>query len=498
MKPEEKELNPYQKSLLPFDPVVLFLDACRKWVLVLVIALIAGMAAYVYTDSGYVPWYESSCTLVLTTRDSASSVYDNLDSTTTLANVFSEVLNSSVMRSNILDELQMDSFNGSIWATAIEETNLLTISVRGRDPRTTFRVMQVLLEKHGMVTYEVMGDIVLEVLEPPVVPTNPSNWTNAGHVSKLATVAAGAATFVLLMVLSYFKDVVRSKEEADEKLNCWCLGEIRHERKKRTFKEFLFRKKRSILITDPQTGFRFVTTMSKLGRSVEQKTPKDKAKKTGKVILVTSVMENEGKSTVATNLALALSKKYPKVLLLDCDLRKPACRKILEYEKPGHFTHEVIQGEVDLADAVCSHKLSRMQMLFAKRSSPQEAGQLISSEGMGQLLDRARELYDYIIVDMAPMSLVSDTEAVMEFADASLLVIRQNGVRVTDLNRAVNDLQRGKSKLLGCVINNVYSTEILSGEGYGTGYGRYGGYGNYGRYGKYGRYGTYAQRQTEE
>lgn len=496
MKPEEKELNPYQKSLLPFDPVVLVLDACRKWVLVLVVALVAGMASYVYTDSGYVPWYETNCTLVLTTRDSASSVYDNLNSTTTLANVFSEVLNSSVMRSNILDELQMDSFNGSIWASAIEETNLLTVSVRGRDPRTIFRVMQVLLEKHGMVTYEVMGDIVLEVLEPPVVPTSPSNWTNASHAFKMATLVAGAATFALLMILAYFKDVVRSKEEADEKLSCWCLGEIRHERKKRTLKEILVRKKRSILITEPQTGFRFVTTMGKLSRSVEQRLPKDK--KTGKVILVTSVMENEGKSTVSTNLALALAKKYPKVLLLDCDLRKPACRKILDYENPGHFAQEVIRGEVELADAVCDHKLSRMQMLFAKRCAPQEAGQLISSAGMSQLLDRAREQYDYVVIDMAPMSLVSDTEVVMEFADASLLVIRQNIVRVTDLNRAINDLQRGKSKLLGCVINNVYSTEILSGEGYGTGYGRYGGYGNYGRYGRYGRYGAYDQRHTEE
>lgn len=498
MKPEEKELNPYQKSLLPFDPVVLILDACKKWVLVLVIALVAGIVAYVYTDSGYVPWYQTNCTLVLTTRDSASSVYDNLNSTTTLANVFTEVLNSSVMRNNILDELQMDSFNGSIWAGAIEETNLLTITVRGRDPRTTFRVMQVLLEKHDMVTYEVMGDIVLEVLEPPVVPVNPSNWTNAGRAFKLATVITGVAVFVLLMIVAYFKDVIRSKEEADEKLSCWCLGEIRHERKKRTWKELLSRKKRSILITDPQTGFRFVTTMSKLSRSVEQRIPKDKDKKTGKVILVTSVMENEGKSTVSTNLALALAKKHPKVLLLDCDLRKPACRKILDYDTPGHFTHEVIRGEVELADAVCNHKLSRMQMLFAKRCAPQEAGQLISSDGMGQLLDRARELYDYIIIDMAPMSLVSDTEAVMEFADASLLVIRQNAVRVMDLNRAINDLQRGKSKLLGCVINNVYSTELLSGEGYGTGYGRYGGYSNYGRYGRYGRYGTYAQRNTEE
>ena len=86
----------------------------------------------------------------------------------------------------------------------------------------------------------------------------------------------------------------------------------------------------------------------------------------------------------------------------------------------------------------------------------------------------------------------------MEFADASLLVIRQNGVLVTDLNRAISDLQRGEAKLLGCVINNVYSTELLSGEGYGTGYSRYGGYGNYGRYGRYGRYGVYDQRQTEE
>ena len=129
MKPEEIEPNPYQKSLLPFDPIVLVRDACKRWVLVLVVALIAGMAAYVYTDSGYVPQYRTSATLVLTTRDSASTVYDNLDSTSTLATVFTEVLNSSVMRSNILRELKMDSFIGSIQAVAIESTNLMTVQV---------------------------------------------------------------------------------------------------------------------------------------------------------------------------------------------------------------------------------------------------------------------------------------------------------------------------------------------------------------------------------
>ena len=86
----------------------------------------------------------------------------------------------------------------------------------------------------------------------------------------------------------------------------------------------------------------------------------------------------------------------------------------------------------------------------------------------------------------------------MEYADASLLVVRQNGVRVTDLNRAIRDLQRGKAKMLGCVLNDVISTAVFSGEGYGVGYGRYGGYGKFGRYSKYGRYAAYAAKIKEE
>ena len=59
----------------------------------------------------------------------------------------------------------------------------------------------------------------------------------------------------------------------------------------------------------------------------------------GKVLMVTSVMENEGKSTVSANLALAMAKKYSKVLLIDLDLHKPACRRIMEHPVPEHWTH---------------------------------------------------------------------------------------------------------------------------------------------------------------
>ncbi len=491
----EKEVQAERRSLLPFDPIVLIQDALKKWLLILVVSVVCGMVAYVYTDSMYIPVYRTSTTMVLTTRSSSSSVYDNLNSTSNLATVFTEVLNSSVMRNRILDELGMDSYDGSIYATAIESTNLLTLNVSAADPRTAFLVTQALVNNHDIVTYAVMGNIVLEVLEPPEVPTRPANAVDAPNAMKKVTVLVAGGLFFLIMILAYFKDVVRSKREAEQKLDCWCLGEIRHERKHRTVKEFLLRKKRSLLITNPQTGFRYVTTMSKLVRRVEQNMGK------GKVLMITSVMENEGKSTVSVNVALALSKKFKRVLLVDCDLHKPACRKIMNYEVPQYHTNDVIQGKATLAEAVKTDKLSRMDMLFAKHCGSQEASDLAASEGMKRLLEEASRMYDFIIIDLPPMAIAPDPEAVMEYADGSLLVIRQNGVRTMDLNRAIQDLNRGKAKMLGCVINNVYSTEVLSGEGYGTGYGRYGGYGKYGRYGRYGRYGkygVYAQRQAGE
>ena len=489
---QNQQVQVYDKTLMPFDPVVLVRDAVRKWALILVIAIICGMGAYVYTDTGYVPYYRTEATLVLTTRDSSSTVYNNLDSTVNLATVFSEILNSSVMANKVLEELGMDTFTGMIYAEAIESTNLLTVQVVALDPRTAFQVIDVVLKKHEMITYSVMGDIVLEVLEPPVVPVRPYNAVDTRSAFVKVAILVAVALFALAVVQSYFRDVIRSKDEAEQKLDCWCLGEIYHERKHIRLKDRLRGRKRSLLISHPETGFRYVTTMSKLRRRVEQHMQK------GKVLMVTSVMENEGKSTVSANLALAMAKKYKKVLLIDLDLHKPACRKIMDHEKPQYYTHDVMEGNVTLLEAVKTDKLSRMDMLFARGWDSHKVDELIHSDGLRDLLQQARDAYDYVVIDLPPMAIVPDPEAVMEYADGSLLVIRQNGVRAMDLNRAIRNLQRGKAKLLGCVLNNVYTTATFSGAGYGLGYGRYAGYGKYGRYGKYSRYAAYAVKKDAE
>ena len=206
-----------------------------------------------------------------------------------------------------------------------------------------------------------------------------------------------------------------------------------------------------------------------------------------KVLMVASLMENEGKSTVAANLALTMARKS-KVLLIDCDLRKPSCATLMEVKHAGVGTQGVLTDISLIPDAPVRYKKTQLYMILEKRSFS-NSGDLLSSENMTRLLEWAREAFVYVILDLPPMSVVSDSETVSDIADASLLVVRQNTALAAGLNKAIAALEGGKAKLLGCVLNNVYSTFLSSGQGY-----RYGGYGQYSHYGNYGSYGEKSSR----
>ena len=123
--------------------------------------------------------------------------------------------------------------------------------------------------------------------------------------------------------------------------------------------------------------------------------------------------------------------------------------------------------------------------LLLERKADKNSGDLISSEKMQALLRWARKEFDYVILDLPPMAEVSDAESMTEFADAVLLVVRQNAAMAPAINKAAASLENSKAKLLGCVLNNVYKMPFVESSGYGYGYGGYGKYGHYGHYGNY-------------
>ena len=468
----------YMGGFLPFHPIVLLWDVAKRWMLILLAALTVGVGAYIYTDATYSPVYRTTTTYVVTTYSTSATVFSNLSSTTSLASVFSELLNSSVMRKSILQQIGAKSFDGTIQAAVIPETNLLTVTVTASDPRTAFTVAQAIVDHHETVTYQVMDSISMEVLQYPVVPSNPINYSNASGQMKRMMLYAAVAAAVLLALVSYSRNTVRSGKEARAKLDCNFLGEIPHENKYKTLISQIRRQKTSILITSPVTGFRFVETIRKLSRRVEQHMHG------GKVLMVTSLQENEGKSTVAVNLALAMAQKHKKVILIDCDLRKPACYALLD-KNVTHGVRDVLSGRVEIKEAIMQDRKSELYLLL-ERHGNSNSGDFVASAAMEELLIWARNEFDFVVLDLPPMAEVSDAESVTAYADASLLVVRQNVAHANAVNKAVETLHGGKAKLLGCVVNDVVSLALETGRGYGYGYG----YGKYGRYGYYGNYGT--------
>ena len=478
-------------SLLSFDPVIVLRDVLRRWYLIVAAALIVGMGAYTVTELCYVPQYTTTTTFVVTMQESSSSVYQNLSATSTLATTFSEIINSSILRKTVMEELGTDSFGGTIEASAVEETNLLTMKVTDSNPRTAFLATKAIIEHHSEVSRQILGNTVLEVLQNPTVPTAPSNPLRAGSNGKKAAAIAAAAMCVLLGVLSFMRDAVRSSEEAVNKLDCRVLAEIDHERKYRTLWAALRRRKTSILITNPLTSFSFTEKIRTLRRKLEQHMPEN-----GKIVMVSSVLENEGKSTVAANLALSLAQKHKRVLLMDCDMRKPACGKILGMSGT-YGTIDVLKGAAELSEAVTEYPENKSLHLLLESRSVRNSTKLVSSDAMAALIQAARGAYDYIILDTPPMSAGSDAEVLSDLADGTLLVIRQNQANAGALRGALEVLQETRAKVLGCVLNDCRSSPITDQSSYGYGYGTYGHYGHYGKYGKYGKYGAYGAARKE-
>lgn len=481
---EKNKNNTADRALLLFDPIVLARDVVKRWYIIVLAALAVGVGAYIYAQERYVPEYQSQITFVVTNRESSSTVYSNLSSTSGLAPVFTEMMNSSLLQELILEELGTSWFDGRISAAVISETNLLTVTVTASNPRTSFLVARAIIDHHGELTYRIVDNVALEVLQWPDVPVAPSNSANAGGQMRKMMLLAAVAAMAVLTYISYVKDTVRSGKEARAKLDCTYLGEIPHEKRYKTLLSRIHKNRTSILITNPVISFRYVENIRKIRHRVEQRMD------SGKVLMVTSALEDEGKSTVSINLALAMAQKCEKVLLIDCDLRKPACHRILDMKEPVCGVRDILKGSAEPAETLLYDKKRNLYMLLEKKGGS-DSGDLVTLKNMRLLIRWARENFDFVVLDLPPMAAVSDAETVMEYVDGSLLVVRQNAAAAHAINKSVASLSGGKAKLLGCVLNNVHSSPAFSGEGYG--YGRYGRYSKYGHYG----YGRYSRRKSD-
>lgn len=173
-----------------------------------------------------------------------------------------------------------------------------------------------------------------------------------------------------------------------------------------------------------------------------------------KVIMVTSALPQEGKSTTSINCAVVLAQKGVQVLLIDADLRRPSIHKTLGMG-PRSGLSNVLTGSTTLEQAITRSPLLPNLMVLTAGTPPPNPAELLASTNMRDVLNKLCEQYDHIVVDTPPTLSVTDAVVLSPRADAVVLVIRSGQTSKQALRRARNILAQVNAKVIGVLLNAV-------------------------------------------
>ena len=193
-------------------------------------------------------------------------------------------------------------------------------------------------------------------------------------------------------------------------------------------------------------------------------------------IAITSAVASEGKSTVAANLALALSRTN-RVLLIDADLYRPNINRLFGYERNETGLVQVLLGDIEASEVIHTLPGTRLQVMFSGMSKD-KVFNIVTPSHMRQLVQMLEEQYDIIIVDAPPLEVVSDGMMISGACGQTILVTRSGSTPISLLQKALKRLRRIHAPVLGLVVN---AHDFASAERY---YGEASGYKSYELYAK--------------
>lgn len=166
-----------------------------------------------------------------------------------------------------------------------------------------------------------------------------------------------------------------------------------------------------------------------------------------KMFAVTSYSKGEGKSTVSANLAISFSKMEKRVLLIDCDLRRPNMHNIFKIDNASGLSN-VVGNMVDFEDAVKREVLPNLDIL-SSGTIPPNPSELMCSSTFIDLIQQVSNEYDYIIFDTPPIGVVADALLLKNFIAGFVVVVRERSTTHGDLQKLLDSIKLADSKAIG-------------------------------------------------
>jgi len=455
----------------------------RIWAIALIAVLCAALAL-TCTLYFVTPTYQASAMFYVNNSAtiggiSTSLSYADIAASKSLAETYLVILNTRESIEKVIEYAELDysyeQVRGMISSEGINDTEIFKVFVTSTEPEEAEIIAHAITQVLPSRISEIVEGSSAKIVDRAVVPTARSGPNYIRNT--LAGLLIGFLLSVAVVALMECLDnTIKSSEDVE---NC-CTYPILVSVPKMGNSEKTGRKKKNE--TQPQSfdsvigskiGFA-ATEAYKLLRTKLQYAFSDDKK--CHIFMISSAMAGEGKSLISVNLAYSLAQLNKRVLLIDCDMRQPTLAEKIQMSKKDGLA-EYLTGYAELKDVIRQGNPDTIgagvDVIVAGHNPPNPI-ELLSSEKMARMIEKLRESYAYIILDVPPMGEVSDAMVAAKLADGAILVIRQNYCNRNVFRDTVSQLEFVNAKILG-VVNNCVSAPV---DRYGYNY-------KYVRYSKY-------------
>lgn len=473
------------------DLIEVALLLLSHWWKIVICALLGAILAFAYSNATYHPRYDASAKLYVNNNNvsiglaQVSISTSDISAAERLVETYQQFINSHYVLDSLgetLEEKGIHGYNyynlaGRITTSAAGGTPFLNIRYWDETPENTITIINTLVEILPNLSQSIIEGSTITALDPAYKATLQPSATRKNTL-KGGLAGAAAAAGLILLYYYFLNDLVTSQDWLlDNYSSIPSLGSVpdtnvenggkygyAEGKKKKNKKKKGAASFGENLDFFGREAYNVVRTNIKFSFYGNQ---------TGRVVGVTSAMEGDGKSYTSVNLAYAIAKDNNRVLLIDGDMRKLTLKHFFKKTVHGGLS-DILCGSMPPAEAIQANVMHENLSVLFSGNVPPNPSELLGSEHMRILLERLRAYYDYILIDLPPVSGVIDAIAVSKYLDGMVLIVRHDQTRKRYVRATIRQIEMAKVRLLGFVYNAEVEKHPLYRKYYRSYYSKYG------------------------
>lgn len=446
-------MNNFNLDFISLEEIYLIIK--KKLHLLIIIPLITTIFSFIFTFYIIKPQYSVYTKVFVGKAETQDHVenYNNDD-----VQMYFNLLKtySEIVKTNKLVSAALSNYNINISPSdalshlsciPTSDTQILIIKYQSSDKELAGRVVTAVTSEFIKTAEDLIPNGTVKVVEDVIIPVHPTKPNKILNLSIGLFLGIGISSAIIFLQ-EFLDNTFKNKEKLKRITSLSVLGSIPDEFLIGRNKKRRSRRKHNTLIMETASN----SIVSEAYRTLQTNIKYSSASKKIQVLLITSSNMQEGKSTIASNLALSFSEEKNKVLIIDCDFRNPSLHKQFQMTNTKGLADIILNNE-KFEDTVQKYS-DNLYLLTAGKVADNPAS-MLSSKSMNNLLADLKKEFDLIILDSTPVLAVTDAQILSTKVDGTLIVVRYGSTKIQSVIECKNSIEIVGGNILGTVLHGI-------------------------------------------